>query len=446
MSSGCVKEGAPASGPPAVAVMPPSPAEVARKLASEKGGNITAAFLEAVNRGDCAVARAFVQTLHVNVNSARDRNDRTALHHAALKGDAAMVKLLAGDFGASPEVRCDDGRTPLLYAALGGHAGIVRDLANTYGANTKARQHDGWTALHLAASKDHAEVTRVLVAELGAIVDERDDSPDKPARNEGEWLANLLLALRCRTPKAATPLHHATAQGSASVARVLIELGADVNALCNFGRTPLHWAARNNSPEVATLLIGGEADINAKQQHEEYTPLHLAAEFGHESVCRALLAAGDRIEINATAANGRTPLHIAAVEGEVGVVRLLAKDGRASATAQCKMGRTPLHWAAFKGKTDVIRVLVRDVNVDVDIAQPNGWTALHLAAANDYSEAVSALIGELGANTTAVDNDGKTAEARARLYGQADVVKLFAARRPTKAEKATKLVRGCSLQ
>ena len=429
--------------------------DLALKLASEKCGDINVAFLEAVRCGDCDIARAFVQTLGVNVDAARDRNDRTALHHAAITGDAAMVKLLAGNFGACPEARCDDGRTPLLYAALGGHAGIVRDLANTYRANANARQRDGWTALHLAANNDHAEVARVLVAELGVSVDEHstDSSEDPPVENPKEEeeeasllvmkLLSKLLAART-TPKAATALHHAAEQGNTGVARVLIELGADVNARCSVGYTPLHWATLKNRVQVATLLIDSKADLNAKQR-DGWTPLHIAAENGREDVCQALLATGHRIDVNIAEEESRTPLHIAAEKGEVGVLQLLAKDGRASTAAICKFCRTPLHWAAFKGKADVIRVLVLDMKADVNVPQSDdGWTALHLAAANGHTEAVRALVNDLGASTTAVDNERKTAEERARLRGHIEIVNLlFAARNP---KKANNLRQGCSLQ
>ena len=405
--------------------------DLALKLASEKGGNINAAFLETVRRGDCAVARAFVQTLGVNVDTARDANGRMALHHAVLKGDAAMVKLLAGDFGACPEVRCDVGRTPLLYAALSGRADIVRDLVNTYGANSKARQRDGWTALHLAANNDHTEVARVLVAELSVSVDELStDSSEQSTDKAGDLLFALLRGVVAgTTPKAATPLHRAAEQGHASVARILIKLGADVNARCDVGRTPLHWASLKNKAEVATLLIESKADLNAKQK-DGWTPLHIAAGNGHSRVCRSLLAAGDRIDVNITENGARTPLHIAVKEGEVGVVQLLAKDGRASAAAICKLCRTPLHWAAFKGKTDVIRVLVLEMKANVNAPQSDdGWTALHLAAANGHTEAVRALVNELGAGTTAVDKEGKTAEQRARLNGHSEIAALICSRR-----------------
>ena len=64
---------------------------------------------------------------------------------------------------------------------------------------------------------------------------------------------------------------------NADVVKVLIEKGADVNALNNDKSTPLHWAASNNSnADVVKVLIEKGADVNALN-NDKSTPLHQAA-------------------------------------------------------------------------------------------------------------------------------------------------------------------------
>lgn len=52
-----------------------------------------------------------------------------------------------------------------------------------------------------------------------------------------------------------TPLHVAASQGSLSVAKCLIEAGADLRSLDEEQMTPLHFACMEGSLEVAQLLF-----------------------------------------------------------------------------------------------------------------------------------------------------------------------------------------------
>lgn len=55
---------------------------------------------------------------------ARQHGGYTALHAAAMHGDAATARLLL-DRGADPALPADDGRTAADFARAGGHAGVV---------------------------------------------------------------------------------------------------------------------------------------------------------------------------------------------------------------------------------------------------------------------------------------------------------------------------------
>lgn len=52
-----------------------------------------------------------------------------------------------------------------------------------------------------------------------------------------------------------TPLHLAAAAGQLEVCRLLLELGASIDAIDDLGQKPIHVAAQNNFPEVAQLFL-----------------------------------------------------------------------------------------------------------------------------------------------------------------------------------------------
>ena len=75
-------------------------------------------------------------------------------------------------------------------------------------------------------------------------------------------------------------LNRAAEDGRDDIAKVLIQNGAEVNAVNEDKRTPLHWAALNGHVDVAKVLIQNGADMNAFTGFK-WTPLQFAAESGH---------------------------------------------------------------------------------------------------------------------------------------------------------------------
>ncbi|KAJ5121110.1 Ankyrin repeat protein [Penicillium bovifimosum] len=94
--------------------------------------------------------------------------------------------------------------------------------------------------------------------------------------------------------------------------------------------------------------------------------LHLAAASGNTQCVRALLS--HNVDMNATDALGRTPLHACAAAGNttghVSVAQLLIENG-ADPTLKDQAGMGPLHIAAERGNDLVLEALIR-IGVDVN--------------------------------------------------------------------------------
>ena len=87
--------------------------------------------------------------------------------------------------------------------------------------------------------------------------------------------------------------------------KVLIQNGADVNAVDKNKLTALHIAAKKGHVDVAKVLIQNGADVNAVDKNK-FTALHFAAENGHVDVAKVLIQNG--ADVNAVD-DRKTALH-----------------------------------------------------------------------------------------------------------------------------------------
>ena len=217
-------------------------------------------------------------------------------------------------------------------------------------------------------------------------------------------------------PQGQTPLMLAAAFGSPEAVRVLIAGGANVRAASDTGVTALHLGGTNLA--TAQLLIDAGADVNAVSSLGR-TPLIVAASAsGNAGVVRLLLARGARV--NDADTTGVTALVAASVSDSLEAAELLLARG-ADPKVQANVGQaaTPLHGAATNGNVTLLRSLLRK-QVDVDAVSTdssgkvkNGLVtfgrvgALHFAALSGNPEAVRQLLAA-GASVDAVDVRGMT--------------------------------------
>jgi ankyrin repeat protein len=243
----------------------------------------------------------------------------------------------------------------LIQAARARDSSAVRALLKQR-ADPNTRQPDGATALHWAAQWDDRD-TADLLLKAGADANAANDYGVTPlalaATNGSPAMLELLLAAGARPdtapPTGETPLMVASQVGNPQAMKALVARGAKVDAKGTVKQqTALMWAVAQGHVDAIRLLLEVGADVNARSA-DGFTALMLAARAGNPEVSRILLDAGAKV--NEASTDGTTPLLMSTVRGHVDYARVLVEAG-ADVNAM-PAGYSPLHWAAGDWDTEV---------------------------------------------------------------------------------------------
>jgi len=170
-----------------------------------------------------------------------------------------------------------------------------------------------------------------------------------------------------------------------------------LDARSRTGESAILTAVYHRQKEIVNLLVARGAAMTLCE----------ACAAGEEERVERLIAE-DATEIAGYSSDGWTPLHLAAFFGHARVVEiLLARSADVAARSHNANGNTPLH-AALAGNHKFVVGLLIGGGADVNATDANGWQPLHLAAANSNLDAIKALVAQ-GADVTAGNGEGLTA-------------------------------------
>jgi ankyrin repeat protein len=219
--------------------------------------------------------------------------------------------------------------TDLIAAIKANDTTGAKDLLRAKPALAKERDANGVSAIMNARYRGQTELVELLLA-CGVALDVFEAATLGNTARVTELLDGNPKQVNAWSPDGFTPLHLACFFGQESVARLLLERGADPGAIAlNPMRVqPLHSAAAGRQLGIVRVLLECGAPVNGRQ-HLGWTALHEAANQGNREMVETLLRHG----ADPAAGNdeGKTPANVAAERGHTELARLFERGRRSRA-------------------------------------------------------------------------------------------------------------------
>ena len=240
----------------------------AAKLLIQNGAqNADKAIMFAISEANTNVIKKLIESNIININE-ENQYGITPLILASMNGRTNVAKLLIEN-GAQVDAVNKFGASALIYATKAGHLGVVKLLVKNK-ANTGIKTvKDHLTPLMSAAESGYADIVKYLAEETSADVNARDIE---------NWTALIWASIN---------------KGHPDVVKVLLEHGADVNAVNNDGAGALMLASKVGDVDIVKLLLASKANVNLVSK-EGKTALMSAKKEGHGEIVKLLEQAGAR--------------------------------------------------------------------------------------------------------------------------------------------------------
>ena len=258
-------------------------------------------FVKMVKKGDLYVAKLFL-TAGMNPN-VKDNKGNTALMYAARAGDITTINFLM-DAKANVNERNSGGPTALSWAVSGENIDVVRLLLDR-GADAEAINN----ASVSAASGGRLDILRILL-DRGA--DLKRIGSKALLRAVSSWIAGV------------------TEKERSDTVRFLLELGVDPNAKNEDGWSALLFASDIGYASIVKILLNKGANINAKCDCRGFlgggwTALMIAIYREHTEIVEALLSKG--ADVHTSNHYGQTALLLAIDRDNEGLAQALRNKG-----------------------------------------------------------------------------------------------------------------------
>ncbi|CAN6562766.1 unnamed protein product [Malus baccata var. baccata] len=283
----------------------------------------------------------------------------------------------------------------------------------------------GDTPMHVAAKAGCDEVVGLLINHARMLytegADEESALVDGKAYKDLLRIKNLIedtglhvaikyghLKLCCFTNSAnESPLFLATTKGFPRIARYMLEKFPTSSLHGINGVTALHAAITRNisCKGIVEMMVSRNPEIIKEVDANGWTPLHYAALTGNVRATRLLMQQDSSISYILDK-SGMSALHVAAYAGRRKVMEVLTQFRPDTCELVNHKGQTVLHAAVLGGQIVTVRYILRTSKFAglINEADNDGNTPLHLSAIQRKLVVIKALARNPRVDNTAINN------------------------------------------
>ncbi|KAM9451489.1 histone-lysine N-methyltransferase EHMT1 isoform 1-T1 [Clarias gariepinus] len=202
------------------------------------------------------------------------------------------------------------------------------------------------------------------------------------------------------TPEGSMPEHMGAGSGAGlciappkeTLETILLALDTEKPKKLRFHPKQLFISAKQGELQKVLMMLVDGIDPNFKMESQsKRTPLHVAAEAGHQEVCHMLVQAGANLDI--CDEDQRTPLMEACENNHLDTVRYLLRAGAIVSNKDAE-GSTCLHLAAKAGHFTIVKHLLFTGLIDINCQDDGGWTAMIWATEYKHIDLVKLLLSK----------------------------------------------------
>ena len=236
------------------------------------------------------------------------------------------------------------------------------------------------------------------------------------ARMERIDLVEMFLEHECELEgsglkEGKTALQWAASYGDITMAKLLLDKGADINWIGPYFQTVLHYATLGDHPDMVKWILekGAEIGVNGDGR----SPLHIAAVRGNTAIVKHLIK--HKCELDTIDKFNFSPFSLACLRGHFSIVKHFMDNSSPGTDLNLNDG---LLRSAECGHLEVIEYLLSH-NADVNTLNSLGESPLSIASRGQYISVQ--LLLQNGAKLNVVDKRGYTPLQHAVLREQIDI-------------------------
>ncbi|MEP0263501.1 ankyrin repeat domain-containing protein [Dokdonia sp.] len=325
---------------------------------------------------------------------------------AATRGHTELVKLYSNFMDTVNVVGAGDISTLMLAARIG-HIDIVKYILDNCDLIERKNQ-TSYTPLIEASSHGHVEIVKLLLKKNSDYINQYTNiiyrSLFLAIRGKYSHVVEILLKYGAKTDfsidNGLYPFQYATYKGHTSILKLLIAHGVNINV--PIANTNNEVEVENEEEKEKLRLNPWEKDFNEHDEHwinKGWTALHLSIFYRYKDITELLLNSGAAID--ALTSDGETCLHLAVVNDDVLMTKLLLeniKDGDAIMLKENHNGNSAFFLAIELEQFEIANLFINK-KININSCKTNKQSLIGYIAKNgSYDQFVYLLNNNININ------------------------------------------------